>query len=80
MSEESTYKTTVYIGEGDYRHLKAIARAQGRPAAALVREAVAEYTARHAASVRPSSIGAWRSGRSDLAENVDSLLADMGSS
>jgi predicted DNA-binding protein len=37
-------KTTVYLDEADYRRLKAIGRELGRPPAALVREAVSEFT------------------------------------
>ena len=41
MSE--TTKTTVYLTAADYRKLKAMARADGRSTADLVREAVAVY-------------------------------------
>ncbi|MGH9399891.1 MAG: CopG family transcriptional regulator, partial [Thermoanaerobaculia bacterium] len=40
-------KTTVYLDSDAYRRLKAIARAQGRPPAALVRDAIAEFADRH---------------------------------
>jgi len=71
-------KTTIYLDPGDYRRLKALAKTQGRSAAELVREAVAEYAARHAPPVLPSSIGAGASGRSDLSERAESLLDGMG--
>lgn len=71
-------KTTVYLDPADYRRLKALARSQRRPAAELVREAVAEYARRYAAPVLPSSIGAGRSGRGDLAERAEALLEGMG--
>lgn len=71
-------KTTVYLDPADYRRLKALAKAQRRPAAELVREAVAEYARRHAAPVQPSSIGAGRSGRGDLSERAEELLDGMG--
>jgi len=77
MSKETVVKTTLYLPSSDYRRLKAIARAQGRTAASLVREAVAEY-ARKGAATRPSSIGMWRSGRSDLAGSAEELLEGMG--
>jgi len=74
-----TLKTTVYLGTADYRRLKALASAQGRTTAQLVREAVAEYAARHAESVaRPASIGAGRSGRGDLASRAEELLRGLG--
>jgi hypothetical protein len=43
-----------------------------------VREAVAEYTVRHALTRRPRSLGAGRSGRRDLSERAESLLKGMG--
>jgi predicted transcriptional regulator len=71
-------KTTVYLDAGDYRRLKALARAQDRPAAELVREAVAEYTARRAPRRLPRSLGAGRSRRGDVGERAEELLAGMG--
>ena len=76
MSE--TIKTTVYLDAADYRRLRGLARAQGKTAALLVREAVAQYAAGGAAAVRPSSIASARSGRSDLSERAEDLLAGMG--
>ena len=71
-------KTTVYLNSGDYRRLKALAKEAGRPVAELVREAVAEYAARHGAAVRPSSIGIGRSGRGALSEWAEVWLGGMG--
>jgi hypothetical protein len=71
-------KTTVYLDASVYEDLKRLARAQGRPAAELVREAVAEYAARHAVRARPRSVGAGRSGSGDLAERAEELLEGMG--
>jgi hypothetical protein len=48
--------------------------------AELVREAVAEYAARHAARQMPKSIGAFASGRRDLSERAEDLLKGMGRS
>ena len=71
-------KTTVYLSEAEYRRLKALARAQDRPAAELLREAVAEYTARRAPRRRlPRSLGAGRSRRGDVGERAEELLAGM---
>lgn len=71
-------KTTVYLRRRDYRRLQAIARAQGRPAAELIRDAVAEYADRHGRSDPPRSLGAGRSGRGDLSEQAERLLEGMG--
>jgi len=73
-----TTKTTVYLDSTEYRRLKAIARAQGRPPAALVRDAVAEYTRRHGRRKLPRSLGAGHSGRGDLSERAEELLRGMG--
>jgi predicted DNA-binding protein len=48
-------KTTVYLVEADYRRLKAVARQQKRPAAELIREAVADYARRRARRSRNAS-------------------------
>ena len=71
-------KTTVYLSEAEYRRLKELAKAQKRPAAELVREAVAEYAHRHAVSELPQSLGAGRSGRGDLSESAEELLDGIG--
>lgn len=74
----TTQKTTVYLDAADYRRLKAIARARGQTPAFTLREAVAEYTARHAPKRLPRSLGAFRSGRKDLGSRAEELLAGMG--
>lgn len=71
-------KTTVYLDEETYRRLKQIARKNGRAPAEMVREAVAEYTVRHAERRKPRSIGAFKSGRSDLGQQAEALLAGLG--
>ena len=73
-------KTTVYLDADQYRALKRIAQRAGRAPAELVREAVAEYAARHARPRRAKSIGAFASGRRDLSERAEKLLAGMGRS
>jgi hypothetical protein len=73
-----TQKTTVYLDVVDHRRLKSMAEATNRPAAELIREAVAEYVGRHAVGGRPSSLGAGRSGHHDLAERAEELLEGMG--
>ena len=71
-------KTTVYLDAADYRRLKALAKAQGRTAAELVREAVAVYARTQSPPVMPASIAAGRSGRNDLSERAEALLEGMG--
>lgn len=71
-------KTTVYLDADDYRRLKAAARASGRTAAALVREAVAVFARGLMVAARPSSIAGARSGRRDLSESAERLLEGMG--
>lgn len=71
-------KTTVYLTGADYRRLKQLARKAKRPAAELVREAVAEYVRRHTRRLRPRSVGAFRSGMAHLGERAEELLEGMG--
>lgn len=71
-------KTTLYLPEDDYRRLKALARREGRAAAELVREAVSEYTRKRIRRAGPKSLGVARSGRDDLSERAEELLAGMG--
>jgi len=72
-------KTTIYLDGADYRRLKAIARTKGRKPAELVREAVAEYTARHGGRRRlPKSVGAFSSGKRDLGTRADRYLSRFG--
>jgi predicted transcriptional regulator len=74
----STTKTTIYLDASDYRRLQAIARSEGRPAAELVREAVSAYVSRLRPGARPASIGVGHSGRGDLSERAEELLAGLG--
>ena len=71
-------KTTIYLDEDDYRRLKQLARSRGQKPAAMVREAVAEYTARHAPRKAPRSVGAFKSGRRDLGRRAEQLLDGFG--
>lgn len=71
-------KTTLYLDSDAYSRLKRIAAARRRPPAALVREAVAEYVERHGAARLPASLGAARSGRTDLSERAEVLLDGLG--
>ena len=71
-------KTTVYLDSDDYLRLKRLAAEQQRPSAELIREAVAEYTKRHAATRVARSIGAFSSGRDDLGERAEERLTGLG--
>lgn len=71
-------KATVYLDSRDYRRLKGLARATGRKTAELIREAVAEYTSRTRPRTLPKSVGAYRSGKGDLAARAEDHLAGMG--
>ncbi len=73
----ATIKTTVYLDVSVYRRLQALARAEGRKTAELVREAVGEY-ARQRSRPLPRSLALGRSGRDDVAERADDLLHGMG--
>jgi predicted transcriptional regulator len=69
-------RTTIFIEEEVERELKTLARRKGRPVAALVREAVAQYvvSARADGQPRLRFIAAGRSGREDIAERHEDLL------
>jgi hypothetical protein len=71
-------KTTVYLDSGQYRALKRLAARDGRAPAELVREAVAEYAAKHGPRPRPKSVAAFSGTRTDLSERAEALLAGMG--
>jgi hypothetical protein len=62
----------------DYRRLKQLARKRGRVPAEMIREAVAEYTSRHAPRRRARSVGAFRSRRRDLGSRAEELLTGFG--
>jgi hypothetical protein len=74
-----TVKTTVYLDASDYRRIKALAAAEGRSAADLIRAAVAEYAKERSRGVLPASLGAGRSGDGSLSEMAEELLSGMGS-
>jgi hypothetical protein len=71
-------KTTVYLDEETYRRLKQIASGRGEAPAAMVREAVAEYTVRHAPRRKARSVGAFKSRRRDLGRRAEALLSGFG--
>ena len=65
-------KTTVYLDSDTALALRDLARRRGRPQAELIREAVAKFTAED----RPPlpSIGAFKSGRTDVSANYRELI------
>jgi predicted transcriptional regulator len=71
-------RTTMFIDPQLERELQALARRDGRPMAALVREAIAQYVAaaRAQRTGRLGFIAAGRSGRSDIADRHEDLLFD----
>jgi predicted transcriptional regulator len=71
-------KTTLYLDSNDYRRLKRLAARQRVPPARLVREAVAEYVATRDTARLARSVGAFRSGRSDLSDRAEDLLTGLG--
>jgi Ribbon-helix-helix protein, copG family len=67
-------KTTVYLPEGLKRRLQHVARVQGRSEADIIRAALDEFTA---AQERPRpKLPLFSSGRGDIAERVDEILAE----
>lgn len=70
----------MYVDANDYRRLKRLGRLRRVPPAQLVREAVAQYLAAHEARHLPKSLGAVKSGRHNLSERAEDLLAGFGKS
>ena len=72
-------KTTVYLEPGERQRLKQIAKRTGKKPATLVRQAIAEFTARHKSPRRRSAfVAAFDSGLSDLGTNAEQYLKGMG--
>jgi hypothetical protein len=70
-------RTTIFVPEALERDLQLYARREGKPTAAIIREALTEYVAQRATRRRlPSFAGAFASGRSDTAERHEDLLFD----
>ena len=69
-------RTTVFVPEALERDLQLYARRQGKPVAAVFREAVAEYLAsrRVSDSGLPSFTAAFDSGHRDTAERHEDIL------
>lgn len=67
-------KTTVYLPEGLKRRVEQLAQAERRSEAEIIRAALEQFTA---AQERPRpKLPLFASGRGDIAEQVDELLAE----
>lgn len=70
-------KTTIYLPDEQDRATKALARAQGRSQAEVIRDAIASFV--DAVSVRPISVGAGRGpGDGSVADLEAEWLAAFG--
>jgi predicted transcriptional regulator len=68
-------RTTIFVPESLERDLQLYAIREGKPTAAIVREALAEYMARRRPVGRvPSFTAAFASGRRDTAQRHEELL------
>jgi predicted transcriptional regulator len=68
-------RTTIFVPESLERDLQLCARREGKPTAAVVREALAAYVADRQASIAlPSFTAAFDSGHTDTADRHDELL------
>src|SRR5256885_8883804 len=68
-------RTTIFVPESLERDLQLYAKREGRPAAAVVREAIAEYIAdRHPRTKLPSFTGAFSGPYTDTAERHEELV------
>lgn len=68
-------RTTIFVPDDLERDLRLYASRDKRPAASLVREALAEYVARRQGAERlPAFAGRFASGRNDTAERHEELL------
>jgi predicted transcriptional regulator len=67
-------RTTIFVPEALERDLQLCARREGKPTAAIVREALAAYIAQQPAADLPSFTGAFDSGRADTAERHEELI------
>lgn len=68
-------RTTIFVPEGLERDLQLYAKRERKPAAAVVREAIAEYIAGGRSRTKlPSFTGAFAGTQTDTAERHESLL------
>lgn len=72
-------KTTVYLSDDEAAGLRRLAAETGRRQAELLRDAVAEYVARHSPSRTFECAGVMDSGRgraSSIADDIEERLAE----
>lgn len=69
-------RTSIFLDESLERDLEILARHQGRPKAALVRDALSRYVDAEtsARQARPRFVAIGRSGRSDTSERHEELI------
>jgi len=68
-------RTTIFVPEDLERDLQLYARREGKPTAAIVREALAAYiAAKRPRAELPSFAGAFDSGHADTAERHEEIL------
>lgn len=70
------HKTTLYLDDALYARLQREAEARGTTQALVVREALAAYVVGR--KRKSKSVGLGRSGKGDLSERADELLAGLG--
>ena len=71
-------RTTIFVPESLERDLQLYAKRERKPAAAVVREAIAAYIVRPtSARVLPSFAAAFDSGHTDTAERHEALLFEQ---
>ena len=70
------HKTTLYLDDDLYARLQREADARGTTQALVVREAIAAYVVRR--KRKSKSVGLGRSGKGDLSERAEELLAGLG--
>lgn len=68
-------ETTLELDENSLADLDELATEQGRNRSALVRDAIDAYL-KERRRPAPIGVGAYRSGRGDLAERAEELLAE----
>jgi len=72
----SMHRTTIYLDGGLHERIRALAAAEGATQAEIIRKALLAYAA--GSERPPRSIGLGASGREDLSERAEDLLAGMG--
>ena len=70
-------RTTIFVPEALERDLQLYARREGKPTAAIVREALAAYIAERPAADLPSFTGAFDSGHSDTAKHEELIFRNL---